>query len=132
MRGRLVRRRFACGSRGPALLTLLSTLFSPLLSPLQRAQILRSPLLEDRGRWLVGGALAARNGGEPDLHDNARDGKVVCDFVGDGPVAHLAVVAACFYLARPALDERNTLAGCLMMCVVIGHSARAPVPMEWD
>ena len=39
------------------------------------------------------------------MHHDAGDGQVVVGGVGDGPVADLAVVAALFDVAGPALDE---------------------------
>lgn len=56
-RGRLSRRRFL--SQRLSFGALLSSHFFTFLSPLQRAQVLRSPLLDDGMRWHISGALAA-------------------------------------------------------------------------
>lgn len=53
----LSRRRFL--SQRLSFGALLSSHFFTFLSPLQRAQVLRSPLLDDGMRWHISGALAA-------------------------------------------------------------------------
>ena len=59
------------------------------------------------------------------MHDDARDRKVVRDFVRHRPIAHLAVVATFVQTARPAFDEGNTPGGwCIML--FLEHRALAP------
>ena len=93
-------------------------------------------MLDDLRRRDVDGALALRDRREPVLHDDAGDRQVVVGGVGDCPVAELAVVAALFDFAGPALDEtfgsleRWTIR---LMRVILGHGALGtPATGRWE
>jgi hypothetical protein len=103
----------------------LSLPLTPLDSILQRAQVLPLPLLDDLWRGDVDGAFAPRDRSEPVLHDDAGHWQVVVGGVGNGPVAELAVVAALFHFAGPALDEAfgSLEWWAAMLSAILGHGA---------